>query len=292
MTGIKRAHTEALAENIERNATVTIERRQAAIERMERENESARTENEAPGGIYGPAKDRTGSAVVQLLEKVWTRIRENHPELPDVVIVTGSGLTPGGGKWGHFRPKGWTTKMAEEGVITSTRLDEMFLAGETLAKGARQVLQTMLHEGAHTLARVREVQDTSRQGRWHNAKFRELAQELGLEHKASSADSTHGYSFVTLTEATEAEYADLLNSLDAEIHLMVSLPGWLPGDQDEDRGGEGMGKKPPTGGGVSSNNLKLTCLCREPNIIRASRKVAELEVIRCDDCEALFRDRG
>lgn len=252
------------------------------------EAEQARTENEAPGGIY---QERTGSAVVRLLERVWTRIRENHPELPDVVIVTGSGTAPGAGsKWGHFRPNGWTAKAAaEEGARIN--LHEMFMAGETLAKGARQVLQTMLHEGAHTLAKVREISDTSRQGRWHNAKFRELAGEMGLEHRGASADKSHGYSFVTLTEATAAEYADLLDALDREIHLMVQLPGWLGGTGEEDKGGEGMGR-PPAGEGSSSGNVKLTCKCEEPNIIRASKKVAELMVVRCDDCEHLFKDRG
>ena len=32
----------------------------------------------------------------------------------------------------------------------------------------RRMLATLLHEAAHALARVREIQDTSRQGRYHN----------------------------------------------------------------------------------------------------------------------------
>jgi hypothetical protein len=99
-----------------------------------------------------PAKKHTGSAVVQLLERVWDRIRENHPELPQAVIVTGTGSEVGGLKWGHFRADGWEVVQAEGAAL---RMNEMFMAGETLAKGALQVLQTMLHEGAHTLARVR-----------------------------------------------------------------------------------------------------------------------------------------
>jgi hypothetical protein len=246
------------------------------------------------------AREHTGSAVVRLLEKVWTRIRENHPELPDVVIVTGSGIGNGQSKWGHFRADGWTAKAAaEEGATINTKIHEMFMAGETLAKGARQVLQTMLHEGAHTLAKLRNVQDTSRQGRWHNAKFRELAVEMGLEHKGSSADKSHGYSFVTLTDDTLAEYADLLEQLDNEIHLMVSLPGWLGGqDDDEDRGGENIGRRPALGGGggggggSATTNAKLTCMCPEPNIIRASKKVADKMVVKCDDCDDWFLKRG
>ncbi len=301
----------------------------------ERENlaeaEAARTENEGPEGIYAEGltlnshagkvdpnskdepegdemtgtdetqtvtRETTGSAVVKLLERVHERIRQNHPEVPSVVIVTGSGADLMGQKWGHFRPRGWMTRVAEEGA--ATHLDEMFMAGETLAKGARQVLQTMLHESAHALAEKRGEKDTSRQGRWHNRTFVKTAEELGLEYKHGQADKSIGFSAVTLTEETLAEYADLLDELDREIHLTVKLPFWLGGaatggaageDGDED-GGEQMGRKPRGGqGGSSSNNVKLTCECAEPNIIRASKKVAAKMVVNCGDCDALFLER-
>lgn len=231
-------------------------------------------------------RETTGSAVVRLLERVHERIRQNHPEVPQVVIVTGAGTSLGSAKWGHFRPQGWMTKGDAD-----TKIHEMFMAGETLAKGARQVLQTMLHESAHALAEHRGEQDTSRQGRWHNKVFLKTAQEMGLEHRNPAADKTHGYSFVTLTDETIEEYADLLAELDKEIHLMVRLPGWLGGEAGES-GGEGMGKAPTKGTGeTSSSNLKLTCLCEEPNIIRASKKVADKLVVKCQDCEEFFAER-
>lgn len=231
-------------------------------------------------------ENHTGSAVVGLLEKVWTRIREDHPELPEVVIITGSGLV-GGSKWGHFRAEGW--KVREEGA--ALRKHELFLAGEALAKGARQVLQTMLHEGAHTLARVRNVKDTSRQGRWHNQVFRKTAEEMGLEHKASSADSANGFSLVTLTQATADRYADLLEELDREIRLVCHLPTWMGGTADEDEGGEKITGKAPKDGDEDkpkSGNLKATCTCETPVIIRLSQKVIDLGVVRCDLCCDLF----
>jgi hypothetical protein len=233
------------------------------------------------------AENHTGSAVVMTLEKVWARIREDHPELPEVVIITGSGLL-GGSKWGHFRAEGW--KIREEGA--ALKRHELFLAGEALAKGARQVLQTMLHEAAHTLAKVRGQQDTSRQGRWHNATFRKTAEEMGLEHRASTADKSHGFSFVTLTTETAERYADLLAELDREIRLVCHLPLWLGGETDEDdRGGEKItGKAPEVDGETKprSGPLKATCRCEEPIIIRLSQKVLDMGVVRCDDCENLF----
>lgn len=229
-------------------------------------------------------RELTGSAVVKLLERVHERIRQNHPDVPEMVIVTGSGAEIGGQKWGHFRPQGWITG-------ERAHVHEMFMAGETLAKGPRQVLQTMLHESAHALAAAREIKDTSRQGRWHNAAFRKLAEEVGLEYKGTAADKTRGFSGVTLTEDTTAEYQDLLDELATEINLMVRLPLWLGGEGDEDQGGESMGKAPTTGTG-SSSSVKLTCLCEEPNIIRASKKVAAKSVIVCEDCDSHFEERG
>jgi hypothetical protein len=241
-----------------------------------------------------PAKKHTGSAVVQLLERVWERIRQNHPELPDAVIVTGMGANPGGLKWGHFRAEGWEVVQQEGAAL---RMNEMFMAGETLAKGAKQVLQTMLHEGAHTLARVRDIQDTSRQHRWHNAKFRALAEEMGLRYPEAQADKALGFSAVVLTDETTAEYADLLDELDKEISLVVSLPGWLGGLGGllgglggDPLGGDGV-KGRPTTAPTTATNLKLTCGCEEPNIIRASRKVAAKMVVNCGDCDEVFRER-
>ena len=258
----------------------------AALEAAENEGlapAAESNEDSAPEPTPSPSEDTTGSAVVRLLEKVWARIRQDHPELPEVVIVTGSGMI-GGSRWGHFRADGW--KIQEEGA--AVRKHELFLAGEALAKGARQTLQTMIHEAAHTLARVRDLKDTSRQGRWHNQTFRKLAEEMGLEHKRDQADKSHGFSFVTLTETTIARYADLLAELDREIRLVINLPLWLGGTQDEDEteGGEkiGGGKKPTKGEGSTSNNLKCVCRCETPRIIRVSRKVLEEAGIMCREC--------
>jgi hypothetical protein len=240
-------------------------------------------------------REHTGSTVVALLEKVWTRIREDHPELPEVVITTGSGE---GAKWGHFRPESWKLRVEEGAAVSTTpgRRHELFLASEALAKGPHQVLQTLLHEAAHTLSRVREVKDTSRQGRWHNAQFRKAAEEMGLEHRAATADKTLGFSFVTVTQATKDRYADLLAELEREIGLTGLLPSWLGGSGDEDdRGGERITK--PKGEDEDgetkpkSGNVKTTCKCEEPNIIRMSKKVLEMRVVRCDDCEHLFAER-
>lgn len=233
----------------------------------------------------------TGSTVVALLERVWDRIRTDHPELPEIVITTGSGE---GVKWGHFRPESWKVRAAEGAAVTEVgpgRRHELFLASEALAKGAHQVLQTMLHEGAHTLSRVRGIKDTSRQGRWHNREFRKAALEMGLHHATETADKTAGFSFVTLTAATKDRYADLIGELERELVLTGLLPSWMGGTDEEDaQGGEKITGKPAKGEGeTKSGPLKAVCGCEEPVIIRLSQKTLDLGVVRCDGCSELFR---
>jgi hypothetical protein len=245
-------------------------------------NETSETQTPAE---TTPAERHTGSSVVKLIEKVWDRIRADHPELPEVVVTTGSGE---GVKWGHFRADSWKL----EG--TDGRFHEFFLASEALAKGAHQVLQTTIHEAAHTISKARGIKDTSRQGRWHNAEFKKAAEELGLEHKGSKAHASHGFSFVTLTQATKDRYADLLAELDQELKLTGLLPFWLGGKDEEggedEQGGEKITGKPKgEGNGTKSGPLKATCQCAEPVIIRLSQKVLDMGVVKCTDCDELFR---
>jgi hypothetical protein len=259
--------------------------------------EPAEEAEQAPAPALDPI---TGSAIVEVLEETWAAIRANHPDLPHVVIVTGSGFI-GSPRWAHWRESGWTERQGE-GEHAHTRHGEMFVAGEGLAKGAKHVVESMLHEGAHALATERSVQDTSRQGRWHNGEFRKLAAELGLEYTKDKADPTHGYSFMTMTAATEQEYAELIKKLDTAIRATIRLPGFVPtGGEGEQAGGEFVhgGKRPKTkGDGSSTNYLKLTCKCIDdegadkPRVIRASKREAERGLMMCGVCRDYFEDRS
>jgi hypothetical protein len=53
-------------------------------------------------------------------------------------------------------------------LSAARRRPELFIAGECLAEGPRQTLQTMLYEAVHALAHARGVNDTSRGGKYHN----------------------------------------------------------------------------------------------------------------------------
>jgi hypothetical protein len=115
----------------------------------------------------------TASALVAACEDAWRTIQHHHPAVPDVVIVLGTGVERGRlVKLGHW----WDARWIADGKPRG----EVLLAGEALHLPAEAVLDVLLHEAAHGFNAARGVKDSSRGGRYHNARFRTTAQELGL----------------------------------------------------------------------------------------------------------------
>jgi hypothetical protein len=236
-------------------------------------------------------KRQTGSEIVKALEGVWREIMKRHPELPDVVIITGSGLDGMGARWAHFWRERWMDKEDR-----STR-PELFIAGERLACGGKLTVQSMLHEAAHALAFVRGIQDTSRQGRYHNKEFVKCANELGLDYTHEGPDKVHGFSAVTLTEEGEARYGRVIEKLDTAIKTYLPVMGFegysLTGG-DGLNGGDGAhrisGVKRRRTTGPSRNNIKYVCQCETPRIMRMSRRAFEEAPITCGACGREFEE--
>ena len=63
------------------------------------------------------------------------------------------------------------------------------------------------HEAAHSVAWQRGVKDTSRQGRYHNHRFRTVAEEVGLQVQR---DSRFGWTRTDLRASTAAAYSGVL----------------------------------------------------------------------------------
>lgn len=237
-------------------------------------------------------KRQTGSELVKALEVVWREIVKRHPELPDVVMITGSGLDMLGAKWAHFWRERWTDKSDK-----STR-PELFVAGERLACGAELTLQSLLHEAAHALAFVREIKDTSRQNRYHNREFVKCANELGLEYAHECPDSVIGFSAVTLTDEAKTAYASVIAKLDAAIKM--HLPGFESYGISA-TGGDGTHTMTGTNGtklrrrttvttGPSRNNIKYVCQCETPRIMRMAKSTFEAAPITCGACGKDFEE--
>jgi len=196
--------------------------------------------------------------LVTALDRTWAAIQARHPDVPAVVITLGSGSGTSRLKLGHFAPERWER--------ADGRLPELFVGGEGLARGALAVLGTLLHEAAHGLASVRKVQDTSRQGRFHNTRYKALAEELGI---TVAKDASIGWSITTVPDATAALYR-------AEVRRLESaLVAW--------RLGEGSGR-----GGRANNNNGVAALCECGRRIRVAVSVLETGPITCGLCGSHF----
>jgi len=119
------------------------------------------------------------------------------------------------------------------------------------------------HEAAHELADQRRIQDTSRQGRYHNQRFKRLAEELGLrvEHHP-----TLGWSPTTLPDVTADSYAPVIAALEEALTV--------------DRAGE----LTPSAARLNS----VACVCSCGRRIRIARSVLARGPVMCGVCSESF----
>jgi curved DNA-binding protein CbpA len=203
------------------------------------------------------------SAILKVLEDIWLEIRRRHPEIPRVVIIIASGTEGKQARLGHHAPGRWN--------VAGEQRAEIMISGEGLRRGAPAVLSTLLHEAAHALAEARGIQDTSRQGRYHNRKFKTHAEELGItvEH-----DDRAGWSITTLPTSTAALYTGQITALAAAITL------WR---HDEHTTTTGTARR-------NSNFIAAACPCGRSIRVAASTLVAA--PITCDACTGSFEPKA
>lgn len=210
-----------------------------------------------PGGKLLPSvRDTPIKPVVDAINATFRAIREQHPEIPNAVLVIGASGRKSRSTLalGHFAPNSWESKDGKH---------EIAMSGEVLRQGAAGVLETLLHESAHLLADTREIKDTSRQGRWHNVKFKALANELGLV--VPESDPSIGWSNTRLTDETKKVYKSELSELGKALKL-YRLP--VP---------EKVTKKVTT---------KVECACRSITLADSFLKKGNIE---CVECGVVFR---
>lgn len=185
-----------------------------------------------------------GSETVAALEAAWAEISRRHPDVQqDVVFIIGTGAKKGGLTLGSVTVnRSWQEHRPQTSRAKSERdaFRQVFIAAETLAQHPGKLLETMLHEAAHTVAMTRGIKDTSRQNRYHNGRFRTICEELGLEwaheeqardengHPLSDengepvmveakGDTVRGYSDMSITKATLKSYRETIVALDKGI---------------------------------------------------------------------------
>jgi hypothetical protein len=211
-----------------------------------------------PASNHSPSQEGAASFLVAALEHAWQTIRRRHPDVPEAVLVVASGSEGKRLNWGHFAPHRWQ--------VAGSDRHEVLIGGEGLHRGPTDVLGTLLHEAAHGLAQTREVQDTSRQGRYHNRRYATLARELGLE---VTTVTPIGWSATTVPQHTATAYAGQLEELQAALVL------WR---RQEHRIGTGA---------RSRNLLAASCGCSRR--IRVAKATLAEAPILCGACQQPFQ---
>lgn len=205
------------------------------------------------------------SETVAALEAAWKRIAEVHEDLPHVCLVVGSGVEGGRySKHGHWWAETWNDREGGD-------RHEVLVASERLSDGGEWAFETLLHEAVHALAYVRGVKDTSRRGRYHNKRFKALAEEVGL---VVEAHKTHGHVTTGLTPEAKHTYATVIDRVDRAISAYRKRPGSKAAED---------GEKAP-------KNVTLTCGCERK--IRVAAEEAEVGGFLCGVCGTEFVQGG
>lgn len=99
---------------------------------------------------------------------------------------------------------GWcTTKEVwgdKEGKI---KMYEINLTPEFLDLDFYETMDTLMHEMVHLYNIVHGIQDVSRNGTYHNNKFKEQSIKRGFEYKSDKPDKKYGWSFSKLSQVTK-----------------------------------------------------------------------------------------
>jgi len=139
-------------------------------------------------------------AIIDALDVLAGQVRKNHPDVPDnIVFVLASGKSGRGNVHGHFAPGSWKDDH-----------HEILISAESLARGPEETLGTLIHELAHARANALDIVDTSNNHRYHNKKFKAIAEEMGIELECVP---TIGWSKTTLPTVTAEKYSAGLEKL-------------------------------------------------------------------------------
>lgn len=205
----------------------------------------------------------TLSPTIQALHEAWgvaAKMAADHDGtiLPPVTIT----VQRSGKAWGHITTR--PTWVAGE----VARL-EVMVSGENLARGARGVLGTVLHEAAHAYNMVHGIRDTDTNGR-HNKRFAKTAEQVfGL----TIGQNRNGWSETSMTDEVAATHEAIMATLTAAFTTVA-------------RTGTALGGFPVAGPKPRNKNLnKAVCGCG--GTIRASATVLA-KGVTCDECDTPF----
>lgn len=203
------------------------------------------------------------SRAVGQLEKMYNIINADKFDgaLPTPIITVQS--KPG--TWGHCTVgKVWKRKDGET--------YEMNIAAEVLDRQIEEIIDTMIHEMIHLFCRENGIQEVSRGGKYHNKRFKALAEEKGLMcvNAGQYGWNTQGTGNDALTEyALEKGWTEMKISRGTWQQIRIPTTGTAAHGGAETEGG----KRP-------SSTRKYVC----PKCGMSARATRAVN-IKCGDCD-------
>ncbi|MGW3959108.1 hypothetical protein ACWED2_04750 [Amycolatopsis sp. NPDC005003] len=141
--------------------------------------------------------------------------------LQDQVLITCGGTTAA--VYGWFDANAW---QHGDRPVHELFVNACFSDRPPDISPAENVLVTLLHEAAHVYANANDIQDTSREHRYHNRRFARLAVQLGL---VVEPDKRVGHRTPRLSARGQADFGDLVVELGLGL-LVQRTPPRGPGD--------------------------------------------------------------
>ena len=158
--------------------------------------------------------------IISELYKLFDALNERYwnNELPTVFITLKQGASKTKSVFGTFYPDSYAKKPeAPEGenlsggenmeAVCDEVYHEISMGGEFLARPFPNVAATLQHEMCHLYAQIHDIKDTSRNGSFHNQKFKKIAEEHGL---IIDKDEKNGWTLTDYTPGFE-EFVTHLN---------------------------------------------------------------------------------
>ncbi len=194
-----------------------------------------------------------------------------------MVMLLGTGVERGRlVKLGHW----WGGRWLADGDVRG----EVLLAGEALHLKPEDVFEVLLHEAAHGINAARGVKDTSRGGRYHNARFKKTAIEVGLD--VEQADP-YGFAKTSVQPETAERYATEIGRLAGAMRIARRIPQSALGTETTAEGTETGGQ---VGGehGESDRQKVRTAECGCGRRMRMAPTVFALGPVTCGTCGSDF----
>lgn len=142
--------------------------------------------------------------VIEKLESLFSKFNEQFYEgkIQKPVITVSPDTTKGAYGW-CTSWKAWATASDSEG----DGYYEINMCAEHLNRSFNEICSTLLHEMVHLWNLQNDIQDTSRNGSYHNKKFKEAAEQHGL---IIDKDEKYGWTRTSLNKEAEV-YINSLN---------------------------------------------------------------------------------